>query len=156
MEKQGFGYFVGIPIISPRTRKESGAYAHVTIALNVDCGPRILQELLVHMKKLTLPIVMIIDPTRMLIGHDKNVPAHAVHFPNADVHHELVRFYETFYKQKAEFDQHPTLNAHVTVDSEERAAVVNEIITQDFGVYVAKTIELKKLGEKDTVFAVIA
>lgn len=156
MQGKGLGYFVGIPIISPRTRKESGAYAHVTIALNVDCEPATLHNLIEHMKTITLPIVLVIDPLRMLIGHNKDVPAHAVRFPNPGCSLQLGRFYERFYKQKPEFDQYPQLNAHVTVDKPEREQLVQELLDNDFGVYVAKSIELKKLGEKDVIFSVVA
>ncbi len=55
------GYFVGIPL--------GPGFAHVTIALNQECPAHVLQQLIEAMKMLTLPIVLVIHPERIMFGH---------------------------------------------------------------------------------------
>ncbi len=75
-------------------------------------------------------------------------------FPDEDVAARIARFYRTFYKQKQGSDAHPEVRAHVSVDNEEREKAVNDLLAKGNGVVVAKRIELKKVGDKEVIFAV--
>lgn len=143
------GYYVGIPI-----KPDAPGFTHVTIALRQECEPEQLQMMIDAMKTLVLPIVLVIDPSVVMFGHNKDIPVHHVRFPDYHIASQLSSFYARFYKPKEDHEPHPNLVAHVSVDGEDREKVVNDLLELDSGVYVAKRIELKKIGDKEVIFAV--
>ncbi len=148
------GYFVGIPITTKKN-PQPDAYTHVTIALRMDCEGEVLQRMIDAMMELPLPLVLVISPELVLFGHKKDIPVHLVSFPDYAIQNQLADFYARFYKQTPGHTPHPQLVAHVSVDTPERESVVKSILEDgDHGVYIAKHIELKRVGGKEVLFAV--
>jgi 2'-5' RNA ligase len=144
------GYYVGIPI-----KPNEPGFTHVTIALRQDCEPEQLQMMVDAMKNLVLPIVMVIDQKVDMFGQKNDIPVHHVRFPDYHMASQIASFYERFYKPREDdANPHTKLVAHVSVDKEEREKVVNALLERDSGVYVAKRIELKKIGDKEVIFSV--
>lgn len=136
------GYYVGLPLGKDNT--------HVTLALRQECEPSMLQTMIYEMKKLPLPIVLVIDTAIQMFGKEKDIPVHLVHFADYAISLTMEEFYKKFYNKIENLDFKP----HVTVDSEEREQVVENLLTNNSGVFIAKKIELKKIGDREVIFAV--
>lgn len=138
------GYYVCIPLVLPG-QPDTGA--HVTIALRANCSPGELQLMINDMKTLQLPIVLTIDPNVEMFGQKKDIPVHRVHFAGARARETIESIYGVWYRQEDGLVPHSAFEAHVSVDNPTRAAVVNTILSEEYGgVHVAKTLVLKRIG----------
>lgn len=147
-------YYVGVPI-----GEQEVGYAHVTIGLCKNCTPpevEIIKAKMTQELSHLLPMTLYIAPDVKMFGHKKDIPVHSVIFVERAANDAVEAFYASTYRQEEGHKAHPVLAAHVSVDGEERKKTVKRILTQDFGIYKADRIELKKLGDNTVEFAVRA
>ena len=146
------GYFVGIPI----GEQEVGR-AHVTILVREGSTPEDVVSIINDMKEElseVLPLVIHIQPEVKMFGHNNDIPVHPVRFVHPEHEAILKQFYRKYYKQKPGHTPHPELEPHVSVDGKERKETVDFIFNQSNGVYIARSIQLKMIGDKEVKFQV--
>jgi hypothetical protein len=99
---------------------------------------------------------MVIQKEVLLFGHNKDIPVHRVVFPDYHIDITLKMLYQEFYQQEPGKTPHPRMEAHISVDKPERKALVDRILEESHGVYVADTIHVKQIGSKDVIYEINA
>jgi hypothetical protein len=120
--------------------------AHVTIVIrHVDPSEAEFKRILHEEIKPLLPIVLKIHPGIVMRGYKGDVPTMDVEFLNRSTEQALKEIYNRNYAQVPGHTAYPQLEAHVTVDTQERRDRVKP------GDYVVMHAMLKRIGEKEII-----
>lgn len=129
-----------------------GEDTHVTIMLNADPSASEIDTMVTFLKSLPMPIVIVIEPTIVMRGHEKNVPTHNVYIVNDEARLQIYEMYEKTYKQKEGFTAYPTLSAHVSVDKPERVEIIDKYLKEKRGIVFVTSAYIKELGKKQILY----
>lgn len=120
--------------------------AHVTIVIcHVDPIEAEFKRILHEEIKPWLPLVIKIHPDIVMRGYKGDVPTMDVEFLNRSTDQALKAIYQRNYAQVPDHTAYPQLEAHVTVDTQERRDRVKP------GMYVVMHATLKKIGEQEII-----
>lgn len=126
--------------------------AHVTVVIrHVGVSKTDMQSVLHALVGPLLPIRAVVKPGIIMRGYNGDVPTMDVAFLEPEKELAMKQIYAANYAQKPEFTAYPELSMHLTVDSPERMAVANRILTQFDGRWIAGTATLKVIGDSQII-----
>lgn len=126
--------------------------AHVTVVMrHVDYKENEMRQVLHGLVAPLLPIRAVLKPGIVMRGWKGDVPTMDVAFLEPEKEMRMKQIYAQYYTQVPEHKAYPELQMHMTVDSPERLATANRILTQFDGKWVATQATLKYVGDKTLV-----